>query len=66
MGVLGWQGLVAPLQKAVAARLTAQDQDQEVKDAAIDAAAAVLATLGDLVSSDVPALLKVHALPCCP
>lgn len=57
----GAQSLVAPLHSAVAARLAAQDQDQEVKDAAITTSAATIAILGDLLSSQVPALLKVRS-----
>lgn len=47
----------------MSARLTAQDQDQEVKDAAISAAAALVAGLGDLLSTQVPPMLKVRPLP---
>ena len=45
---------------AVAARLAGQDQDQEVKDAAIAATAALVATLGDELRAQVPALLQAR------
>ena len=50
---------MAPVHGAVAAKLAGQDQDQEVKDAAIAATAALVATLGDELRSQVPALLQV-------
>jgi len=56
---------VAPVHGAVAAKLAGQDQDQEVKDAAIAATAALVATLGDELRSQVPALLQAsnaHAI----
>jgi len=53
------QDLVKPLHDAVLARLTAGDQDQEVKDAAISAMATVLALAGDAMSTQLPATLQV-------
>ena len=44
----------------MAGRLAAQDQDAEVKDAAISAATATVAVLGDLLPAQVRALLKVR------
>lgn len=58
------QGLAAPLHSAILGRLTAGDQDQEVKDAAISAMATELALLGDVLSSKLPDTLQV-ALLCC-
>ena len=40
--------LVAPLFTCVSARLVAQDQDQEVKERAIECVGAVVCRLGDL------------------
>ena len=54
------QALVGPVHGAVAARLAGQDQDQEVKDAAIAATAALVATLGDELRAQVPALLQAR------
>jgi hypothetical protein len=53
------QGLAAPLHSAILGRLTAGDQDQEVKDAAISAMATELALLGDVLSSKLPDTLQV-------
>ena len=53
------QGLVKPLFECVAARMGAQDQDQEVKECAISASAAVIAGLGDLLGPQLPAQLMV-------
>ena len=59
------QALVAPVHGAVAAKLAGQDQDQEVKDAAIAATAALVATLGDELRAQVPALLQASLqCPC--
>ncbi len=58
------QGLAAPLHSAVLGRLTAGDQDQEVKDAAISAMATELALLGDVLSSKLPDTLQVAPLCC--
>ena len=55
------QGLAAPLHSAILGRLTAGDQDQEVKDAAISAMATELALLGDVLSSKLPDTLQVGA-----
>jgi hypothetical protein len=48
------QALAQPLYKAVHARLVAQDQDQEVKEAAISCMATAVAALGDLLQKEVP------------
>jgi hypothetical protein len=58
------QGLAAPLHSAILSRLTAGDQDQEVKDAAISAMATELALLGDVLSSKLPDTLQVAPLCC--
>lgn len=47
-----------PLLAGVKERLSALDQDQEVKEAAITCAGACLASLGD-IAPDVPLLLQV-------
>jgi hypothetical protein len=47
------QGLVRPLYDVVMARLSAQDQDQEVKECAISCMAAAVASLGDALGADV-------------
>lgn len=57
------QKLAKPLHGAILKRLTAGDQDQEVKDAAISAAATELALLGDALSAELPEALQVCA-PC--
>ena len=60
------QKLVPQLHEAVAARLRCQDQDQEVKECAIAAAATLAADLGNLLPRALPALLQVRrprALP---
>lgn len=45
--------LVAPLYQALADRLGAQDQDQEVKEAAILGMAQLVAVLGDAIAKEV-------------
>ena len=57
------QGLVPPVHAAVAARLGRQDQDQEVKECALAAAATLAADLGDLLPRELPGLLKARAPP---
>ncbi|KAK9835209.1 hypothetical protein WJX81_005880 [Elliptochloris bilobata] len=52
------QKLVPQLHAAVAARLRCQDQDQEVKECAIAAAATLAAHLGDLLPRELPDLLQ--------
>lgn len=49
------------LHAAVAARLRCQDQDQEVKECAIAAAAMLAADLGDLLPRQLPDLLQARA-----
>lgn len=49
------------LHAAVAARLRCQDQDQEVKECAIAAAAVLAADLGDLLPRQLPDLLQARA-----
>ncbi len=56
------QDLIHPLHDAILARLTAGDQDQEVKDAAISAMATVLALAGDALSAQLPTTLQVSRL----
>ena len=51
--------LCQPLFKSVSERLGAQDQDQEVKEAAILCMAGVVATLGDVLSGEVRGLVAV-------
>ncbi|MEW5303601.1 MAG: hypothetical protein WDW36_006278 [Sanguina aurantia] len=51
--------VVAPLFAAVLGRLSAQDQDQEVKECAILCMGAVLGSLGDALGDEVPAVLRV-------
>ncbi|KAG2450178.1 hypothetical protein HYH02_000280 [Chlamydomonas schloesseri] len=53
------QPQVAPLYKAVMARLSATDQDQEVKECAISAMAAAAARLGDSLAPELPGVLRV-------
>eukprot|EP00884_Botryococcus_braunii_P010434 jgi/Botrbrau1/19392/Bobra.0338s0022.1 len=53
------QGLVSPLFAAAASRVQAQDQDQEVKEAAMMAACKAVAVLGDALASEVPRFLQV-------
>ncbi len=45
-------------------RLAAQDQDQEVKEAAIACMATLLASLGDVLAREVPGALKVTRAAC--
>lgn len=54
------QKLAKPLHDAILARLTAGDQDQEVKDSAISAMATELALLGDVLSAKLPDTLQVR------
>ncbi|KXZ56874.1 hypothetical protein GPECTOR_1g789 [Gonium pectorale] len=51
--------LVQPLYSAVMARLSATDQDQEVKECAISAMAAAAARLGDSLKAELPGVLRV-------
>ncbi|KAG2500009.1 hypothetical protein HYH03_002291 [Edaphochlamys debaryana] len=51
--------LVQPLYAAVMARLSATDQDQEVKECAIAAIAAAAARLGDCLKAELPGVLRV-------
>ncbi|GIL73243.1 hypothetical protein Vretimale_4847 [Volvox reticuliferus] len=51
--------LVGPLYSAVMARLSATDQDQEVKECAISAMAAAAARLGDCLQNEMPMVLRV-------
>ncbi|GFR41083.1 hypothetical protein Agub_g1723, partial [Astrephomene gubernaculifera] len=53
------QPLVGPLYAAVMGRLSATDQDQEVKEAAISAMAAAAARLGDVLQKELPGVLRV-------
>ena len=53
------QGLVPALFTCVTQRLGAQDQDQEVKDAAISCTATAVAMLGDLLGSEYAVQIKV-------
>lgn len=61
------QGLVNPLFAAAASRVQAQDQDQEVKEAAMMAACKAIAVLGDALGPAVPPFLQVpyHPLYTC-
>lgn len=56
------QQLVLPLMEPIQQRLAAQDQDQEVKEAAISCAATIVAVMGDVTGTAYLALVKVHAL----
>lgn len=61
--MLMWlQIVLGPLLTIVKDRLGAQDQDQEVRECAISCTATMLATLGDSLPVDVPALLQVHKI----
>ncbi|EFJ52089.1 hypothetical protein VOLCADRAFT_79240 [Volvox carteri f. nagariensis] len=51
--------LVAPLYSAIMTRLSATDQDQEVKECAISAMAATAARLGDCLQKELPSVLRV-------
>ncbi|GIL42737.1 hypothetical protein Vafri_669 [Volvox africanus] len=51
--------LVVPLYSAIMARLSATDQDQEVKECAISAIAATAARLGDCLQNEMPMVLRV-------
>ena len=53
------QDIVNALYKCVMSRLTAQDQDQEVKDCAISCMAAAVSQLGDVIRSQLPQVLQV-------
>ena len=57
------QQLVAPLSESVELRLAAQDQDQEVKEAAISCAATVIAGLGDVTNGAYLGQVKVGNAP---
>ncbi|GLI69131.1 hypothetical protein VaNZ11_013686 [Volvox africanus] len=50
---------VGPLYSAIMARLSATDQDQEVKECAISAMAAAAARLGDCLQNEMPMVLRV-------
>ena len=56
------QQLVNPLFEAIQQRLAAQDQDQEVKEAAISCAATVTAGLGDFTNGAYHQQIKVGHL----
>eukprot|EP00878_Enallax_costatus_P002222 GHUV01002394.1.p1 GENE.GHUV01002394.1~~GHUV01002394.1.p1 ORF type:complete len:958 (+),score=265.35 GHUV01002394.1:286-3159(+) len=51
--------VVQPLYSCINGRLAAQDQDQEVKECAILGMAHLIATLGDVLSTEVPNVLKL-------
>ncbi len=53
----GLAPLAVALEETVRGRLTAQDQDQEVKEAAISAAASILSALGDVTPQQVIAII---------
>ena len=57
--------LVAPLFTCVSARLVAQDQDQEVKERAIECVGAVVCRLGDL-HAEVPPRRPPSPVPTAP
>ena len=57
------QPLVGPLFDSVQQRLAAQDQDQEVKEAAISCAATVIAALGDVTNGAYLGQVKVSSVP---
>ncbi|CAA2963726.1 cullin-associated NEDD8-dissociated 1 [Olea europaea subsp. europaea] len=50
---------VQPIYNAIMARLTNQDQDQEVKECAISCMGLVVSSFGDQLSGDLPACLPV-------
>ena len=52
---------MAPLFEAIQHRLAAQDQDQEVKEAAISCAATTIAGLGDVTNGAYLGQVKVSA-----
>jgi len=52
-------GAVPGLFAAMRSRLAAQDQDQEVKDAAITGTAVAVAQLADVLAAEVPGVLKM-------
>ena len=54
------QAAADALLQAVKVRLTAQDQDQEVKECAVSCAAALVAQLGDVLQQDYSHLMKVN------
>ena len=53
------QAAVGAILQAVKARLTAQDQDQEVKECAVSCAAALVAQLGDALQQEYSNLMQV-------
>ena len=57
------QHLVPLLFECVQHRLAAQDQDQEVKEAAISCAAAITAGLGDVTNGAYLQQVKVGSMP---
>ena len=55
------QGVVNALVASVKGRISAQDQDQEVKECAISCSSALVAVLGDSLQQNTSGLLKVSA-----
>ena len=53
------QAAAGAILQAVKARLTAQDQDQEVKECAVSCAAALVAQLGDALQQEYSILMQV-------
>lgn len=54
-----FESYVRPIYSAVEKRLTAQDQDQEVKESAIIATGLVISILGDKLQSELPTSLNL-------
>lgn len=54
------QSVLSTVLTAVRERLSAQDQDQEVKECAVSCTAFSVATVGDSLHADVPGLLQVR------
>ncbi|GAB2283803.1 Cullin-associated NEDD8-dissociated protein 1 [Dionaea muscipula] len=50
---------IHPIYKAIMARMTNQDQDQEVKECAITCLGLIISTFGDNLTSDLPTCLPV-------
>ena len=63
LGGVCLQQLVEPLFHALHQRLAAQDQDQEVKEAAISCAATAIASLGDVTQGAYLDQIKVPSAP---
>lgn len=64
----GWdclQAAASAVLQAVKARLTAQDQDQEVKECAVSCAAALVARLGDALQQEYSNLMQARPSPPC-